>query len=112
LPYADNITKAAEISLNNSDIKLDLRNFNCLNRFIKVHKDNISREQCSGIVYKLHCKDCDVSYVGQTKRQLLTRVKEYISNIRLDPIKHSVVSEHIITFNHSFDWMNVKNFRL
>jgi len=58
--------------------------------------------------YKLQCRNFNVSYVGQTKRQLLTRVKEYISNIKLDPTKHSVVSEHILTSNHSFDWKNVK----
>jgi len=70
LPYADNITKTAVINLKNSDIELGLRNFNCLNClncFIKVHKDSVDRGQCSEVVYKLQCKDYDVSYMGQTK---------------------------------------------
>jgi len=51
LPYADNITIAAEKnSLKGSDVKLGLRNLNCLNRFIKVHKDRVSREQYSGVI--------------------------------------------------------------
>jgi len=43
----------------------------------------------------------NVSYVGQTKRQLKTRVKEHKSNKKLDPNKLSVISEHINLFNHS-----------
>jgi len=52
--------------------------------------------------------DVNTTYVGQTKRQLKTRVKEHVNNIRLDPSKHSVISEHITNFNHNFDWENVK----
>lgn len=53
-------------------------------------------------------KDCDASYVGQTKRQLKTRVKEHKSNTKLDSNKPFVISEHIISFNHSIDWENVE----
>jgi len=49
-----------------------------------------------------------VSYVGQTKRQLKTRVKEYCNNIKLNNTKHSVITEHILKLNHKFDWENVK----
>jgi len=35
-----------------------------------------------------------------------TRIKEHKCNIRLDPSKHSVVSQHILQANHSFDWDN------
>jgi len=45
--------------------------------------------------------------VGQTGRQLGTRLKEH-RNIKLDPSRHSVVSEHVLEFNHRFDWNNVK----
>jgi len=53
--------------------------------------------------------NCDASYVGQTKRKLKTRLKEYVKNIRLDPQKHSVISDHIAEHDHSMDWKNVKN---
>jgi len=39
----------------------------------------------------------------QTKRQLRTKVKEHKNNIKQDYSKHSVISEHIIKYNHSFD---------
>jgi hypothetical protein len=47
-------------------------------------------------------------YVGQTKRQLGTRLKEHKNNIKLDPEKHSVITEHIVNTNHKMDWNNVK----
>jgi hypothetical protein len=60
------------------------------------------------VVYKLNCKDCNALYVGQTKRKLKTRIKEHIHNIKLETSKLSVISEHRLQQNHSFDWENVK----
>jgi len=41
-----------------------------------------------------------------TKRQLRTRIREHINNLKQDQTKHSVISEHIVNHNHSFDWDN------
>lgn len=34
------------------------------------------------LMYKLNCTNCDVSYIGQTKRQLETRLKEHKNDIK------------------------------
>jgi len=39
---------------------------------------------------------------------LKTRIREHCNNIKLDNTKHSVISEHIIKYNHKFDWDNVQ----
>jgi len=57
-------------------------------------------------IYKIFCNNA--FYVGQTKRQVQTRIKEHTNNIRLEPSRHSVITEHILEFNHSFDWKNIK----
>jgi len=31
-----------------------------------------------------------------------------IKNIKVDESKHSVITKHILKFNHIFDWQNVK----
>jgi len=74
----------------------------------KVQKDQTEYAQKNNIVYKINCKNCiEVTYVGQTKRQLKTRVEEHCNNIKLD-MKHSVITEHILKLKHKFDWENVK----
>jgi len=60
----------------------------------------------NNVIYKIGCKNCDATYIGQTKKQLRIRIKEHKNNIKQDQSKHSVISEHII--NHSFDWDNAK----
>ena len=81
---------------------------NRLNGIIRVQKDKNNVEECRGVVYRVDCDSCDASYVGQTGRQLGTRMKEHKANIKLDPARHSVISEHILEFDHSFKWNNVK----
>jgi len=76
---------------------------------IKVHKDKTDTMNKNNVVYKIACKDCDASYVGQTKQKLSTRVKEYEYNIRGNPSKCMVLTNHMLKFNHSCDWKNVMN---
>jgi len=77
-----------------------------------VHKDIDHISFKNNVIYRVDCvcvcNNCETTYVGQTKRQLRTRIKEHINNIKLDQSKHSVISEHIIKFNYSFDWENTK----
>jgi len=54
----------------------------------------------------LRCFSCEAN------RQLKTRIKEHMNNVRLEPSKHSVITEHILKFNHFFYWEKVKNLDL
>ena len=50
-----------------SDKRLTFFSVNKLARFVRVLKDPLStHEHCD--VYKIACKNCDASYVGQTSR--------------------------------------------
>jgi len=60
--------------------------------------------QNSNVVYKIPCSDCNASYVGQTKRQLNTRIKEYRQNINKKQDALSVISEHRLNTGHNFNW--------
>ncbi|KYN38121.1 hypothetical protein ALC56_07521 [Trachymyrmex septentrionalis] len=55
---------------------------NNLNKFITLGKDKINKEEHSGVVYKIDCKDCSYTYVGQTKRKLKTRLKEHMNDMK------------------------------
>jgi len=57
-------------------------------------------------VYKIDCKDCVASYVGQTKRRLTTRIREHRNDINKKSGIPSVISTHPLQ-DHDFDWNNV-----
>jgi len=57
---------------------------------------------------KLNANDCDASYVGQTKRQLSTKIKEHRNNYKSTTAKSSVLTQHSLQFSHSFDWNNIQ----
>jgi len=108
IPFIENITpEILNISKKhkfNTIFTIDNR----LSSIIKTGKDKIDKMNCSNVVYKITCKDCDASYVGQTKRQLHTRLNEHKLDIKKRTGTHSVISLHQINNNHSFDWDNTK----
>lgn len=58
------------------DIKLAFFIPHNLKSFIKVGKDALDKFNHISVVYKISCNNCDATYVGQTKRQLKTRLQE------------------------------------
>lgn len=78
---------------NRDDIKVSYYSANKLNKFIKIQKDPRPHLSRNNVVYKITRNDCDASYVGQTSRQLKTRIAEYRNHIRWNT--RSVITEHI-----------------
>ncbi|XP_071582148.1 uncharacterized protein [Temnothorax nylanderi] len=108
IPYVLTLTEKYKNITKDLKVKLSYFSMNKLNKFIRVHKDPLPNSSMRNIVYKINCKDCDASYVGQTGRQLQTRVKEHESQIRRSGGGNSVVTEHRVECNHDFDWNDVK----
>jgi hypothetical protein len=68
------------------------------------------------VIYKIPCKDCEVSYVGQTKRRLLDRINEHRTSVNKALLFNEVsttssndlgIPLHCLRFNHSFDFEKV-----
>ncbi|KYM96993.1 hypothetical protein ALC62_12327, partial [Cyphomyrmex costatus] len=89
-----------------SEIKIAYKPINSLNQIIKLGKDKLDKFNNTNVVYKIDCLNCDCSYVGQTKRNLKTRIKEHKADLKKLQNK-SVVSKHQIEYNHTMDWDNV-----
>ncbi|EFN65192.1 hypothetical protein EAG_06580, partial [Camponotus floridanus] len=75
-----------------------------LNAIIKRGKDRLPTNNMTKVIYKLDCKNCNKSYIGQTKRHVSIRVKEHRNNIKVHESNFSVISKHKVEFNHDFDW--------
>lgn len=102
LPYVPTISDKFKYFTNKFNINLAFFSLNKLSRFIKVQKDVLPNNLKKNVVYKIMCKDCDASYVGQTSRRLKTRVIEHCNDIRRNANNHSVITEHRINLNHDF----------
>jgi len=85
--------------------KLAFFSLNKLSRIVKAQKDHLPIGSNKNVVYKLSCKDCDVAYVGQTKRKLNTRIAEHKKDIKKTS-NHSVITEHRLKYDHEFNWAN------
>lgn len=72
-----------------------------------MQKDVLPNNHKKNVVYKIMCKNCDASYVGQTGRKLKTRITEHRNHIKWNTNSHSVITEHRLNFNHDFDWENI-----
>lgn len=79
-----------------------------LKNIINTSKDKIKKLSHCDIVYKINCSGCKASYVEQTKRQLRTRVKEHIVDIRKKSRNLSIVFCHRLETDHEFNWENVQ----
>jgi len=108
VPYVNPISEMIQANIDKFKAMIGFRCINKLNKFVKVHKDQNHILSKNNVVYKISCNDCEASYVGQTKRQLNTRLKKHKNNVKQDKSKHSVISEHIIKYNHTFDWNNMR----
>jgi len=107
-PYIKDISERVASTIDKSKYTKGYRILNNLGKFIKAHKDPTELLTINNVVYKINCNDCNVSYVGQTKRQLSTRIKEHSNNYKSITAKPSVITQHMLEFSHTFDWNNTK----
>ena len=76
LPYVNHISYAIARILRNLDIMVSFHPHHTLHQHLVRVKDTIPVESRNGVIYKIPCKDCPASYVGQTKWSLAIRLKE------------------------------------
>ena len=60
------------------------------------------------LVYEIPCNDCDFVYIGQTKRNLNTRLREHQRAIRQQKPENSAHCEHVMETDHLIGWSNAR----
>jgi len=103
IPYIKGFSSKLTTSLLKHNFNIAYRCNNKLNTFIKTNKDPLPHLNQCNVVYEIACNDCNATYVGQTKRQLNTRIKEHRQNIN-KKTDISVISEHQVNTGHNFNW--------
>ena len=107
VPYVSNLSERFRDITKDLNVKVSYFSLNKLNNLIKTHKDVLPHTSHSNVIYKINCNNCDASYVGQTGRQLNTRIKEHKNHIKRNNPTKSVITEHRINLQHDFDWDNI-----
>ncbi|NEV48944.1 hypothetical protein EUZ93_00085 [Wolbachia pipientis] len=90
VPYVPTVSEKFN-RINSGKIRIAYFSITKLRKFIKLHKDPLPHDMKSNILYKICCKECDASYVGQTERQLKSRITEHRSYIRWNTTTRSVI---------------------
>ena len=75
--YTQGVSEAVTRILSDINVQVHMKPFRTLRRILSHPKDRIPDDDKSSVVYKINCRDCDASYVGETGRALKTRVSEH-----------------------------------
>ena len=67
--------------------------------------------QSRDAIYSIPCKDCDKSYIGETKRKFSTRLKEHQKAVEHKHSQKSALAEHCLRSGHTVSWEAAKILR-
>ena len=107
-PYIHGVTEPIKRILCSHNVKVAQKPFLTLNHIFAKPKDPVPKEQKSDAIYSIPCNDCNQEYIGQTKRQFGTRLKENQKAVSLSKKDNSALSEHRLQINHTIAWDNSK----
>ena len=100
-------------SLNPYGVKTIMKPGTKLGQIVSSHKNKIQSNKRQGAIDQISFKDCNMVYIGETKRSFETRKKEHIRdtrNAQSKPanIKHNTTAlcKHAINLHHDIDWNN------
>ena len=104
LPYIRGITDKIQRVVNKIGIRVAMKPYNTIGRFLPSLKDPLKDHEKSCLVYQVPCLDCDSIYIGQTKRDLKSRLDEHKRAIKNQLPQNSALCEHSMIFDHKIDW--------
>ena len=68
LPYVKGVPEQVRNVLNKAKIKTAFKPIKTLAHYFRKPKDRPKETKTKGIVYKVKCRSCDFTYIGETKR--------------------------------------------
>ena len=104
LPYIHGTTDKIQGVLNDVGVKVAMRLFVAIGNSLSSPNDPLNVNEITGIVYQVPCHDCPFVYIGQTKRDLKSRLLEHKRAIKYQRPEKSALCEHSITLDHIIDW--------
>ena len=78
LPYIKGTSEPIKRVLSNQNIKVAQKPHQTIGNSFSKPKDPVPKDQTRGAIYSIPSKDCDKSYIGETKRKFSTRLNALI----------------------------------
>ncbi|KER30944.1 hypothetical protein T265_02752 [Opisthorchis viverrini] len=106
--------------LNLANIRAAFQKGKTLRSFVVQWKDPLPVERTRDCVHKINCNECALVYIGQTARELHTRIGEHKRRINKPPrnaeeyqtlVKDSAMAVHALDTGHRIDLENVEVLR-
>ena len=94
VPYIQGVTEPIKRILSNCNIKVALKPYLTLGHIFAKPKDPVETNQKTHAIYSIPCGDCDKEYLGQSKRQFGTRLKEHQKAVSTLDKGKSALGEH------------------
>ena len=104
LPYVRGVSEGIRRALKKVNIKTCFRPHRNLSQLLVHPKDPVPPEQRRGVVYRIPCGSCDMTYVGQTGRTLDQRRKEHWRALVNCDTNLSALAEHALERDHAIAW--------
>ncbi|XP_044754449.1 uncharacterized protein LOC123313571 [Coccinella septempunctata] len=108
LPYIRELTPEL-LKLLRPHVNMKIGKYNMVTnrQFFKTSQDKIDKNKRKNIVYKINCRHCPLTYIGQTSQSLGRRMTLHRSDSRLRP-ERCALARHVNSTDHQMDYESVE----
>ena len=103
IPYIKGTSETISRILQPYNIRVAHKPTITLRQLLTNVKDKDEPNNRQGAVYKIKCSDCQASYIGETGRNLNTRLTEHKRATKNGDANNHIAVHHQLT-NHNIDW--------
>ena len=103
IPYIKGTSETISRILQPYNIRVAHKPTITLRQLLTNVKDKDEPNNRQGAVYKIKCSDCQASYIGETGRNLNTRLTEHKQATKNGDANNHIAAHHQLT-NHNIDW--------
>lgn len=102
MPYIRGTSEVLQRTFRKHGANLFHKPYNTIRSQVTRVKDRTDKMKKCGVIYHIKCENCEGDYVGETARQLDTRLKEHMSRTS------SAIFEHCDSKGHKIKPENTK----
>ncbi len=120
IPYVQGLSESLDRSFRSRGIHTAMKPHTTIRSLLVHPKDTRNPNETSGVVYKIPCKNCEKSYIGETGRNFGYRLEEHQKDVTevtqkrkytrserkasVTEYNKSALTDHASQNNHVIDW--------